>query len=97
MPDTAGWGRSFLVHCDINPDDLDDVRAAYESCRESHGRWLATGEGEMDGDTYYMLVDAIKDLYGWDAFPWGWPPPTLVLMSRPFRNLLPRIKPMETT
>ncbi len=37
-----------------------------------------------------MLVDAIKDLYGWTVFPYNWPAPTLVLLTRPLRNLLPR-------
>lgn len=91
-----GWGRKFLVRCGIDPDDPADVRAGYESCRTSHGRWLATGDGDMDGGTYYMLVDAIKDLYGWTDFPLDWPAPILVLMSEPFRNLIPR-KPREAT
>lgn len=101
MPDSIapehGWGRGFLVQCDIDPDDPADVRAAYESCRTSHGKWMATGEGEMGGESYYMLVDAIKDLYGWDAFPLDWPAPILFLQDKPFRNLLPRIKPTEAT
>ena len=90
MAEASGWGRNFLARCDIDPDDPADVRGAYESCREAHGCWLATREGEMDGQTYYTLVDAIKDLYGWRDFPLDWPAPTLVFMREPLRNLLPR-------
>ena len=86
-----GWGRKFLVRCGIDPDDPAEVRAGYESTREAYGRWLARGEGEIDGECYYMLVDAVKDLYRWDVFPWDWPAPTLVFMPRPLRNLLRRI------
>jgi hypothetical protein len=92
-----GWGRKFLLRCAVDPDDPAAVRAVYESCRASHAKWPWTLEGEMDGETCYMLVDAIKDLYGWERFPWDWPPPILVRMSRPFRNIIPRIKPTETT
>lgn len=87
-----GWGRAFLVRCDIDPDDLADIRAAYESCRDAHAQWMASGEGEMDGETYYMLVDAIKDLMGWEYFPLDWPGPTLVMLAQPLRNLIPRVK-----
>lgn len=44
----------------------------------------------MDGGTYYMLVDAIKDLYGQDAFPLDWPGPYLFARAEPLRNLIPR-------
>lgn len=90
MVDEPGWGRGFLARCGIDPGDPADVRAAYESCREAYGRWLASGEGEIDADAYWMLVGAVKDLYGWDVFPWDWPGPTLVFMPRPLRNLLRR-------
>lgn len=89
---TAGWGRKFLERCGVDSDDPADVRATYESCRDAHGRWLALGEGDMDGETYYTLVDAIKDLYGWGQFPFDWPAPTLVMMRQPIRNLLPRTR-----
>lgn len=88
--DSEGWGRKFLARCGINPDDEADVRASYENCREAHARWLATGQGDIDADAYSMLVDAIKDLYGWQQFPLDWPAPTLVMMPQPLRNLLPR-------
>lgn len=84
------WGRSFFERCDIDPDNEADVRDAYESCRELHARWLWTGEGEIDGGTYYMLVDAIKDLYSWGHFPLDWPPPIIVRMSQPLKNTLAR-------
>ena len=88
--DSEGWGRTFLARCGINPDDESDVRATYEACREAHARWLATGQGDIDADAYGMLVDAIKDLYGWQQFPPRWPAPTLVMMPRPLRNILTR-------
>lgn len=91
-----GWGRGFLKSCGIDPDDPAAVRAGYESCRRSHALWLRTGEGDMDGDTYYMLVDAVEDLYGWDRFPLDWPAPILFLQDKPLRNLLQR-KSTETT
>lgn len=94
-PPGPGWGRKFLERCDIDPDDAAEVRATYESCRTDHGVWLRTGAGEMDGGTYYMLVDAIKDLCGWTDFPLDWPAPILVLMAEPFRNLIPRSKKTE--
>lgn len=94
--DDHGWGRAFLLRCGIDPDDPADVRAGYESCRTSHGRWLATGDGDMDAGTYYMLVEAIEDLYGWSDWPLGWLAPTLVLMAEPFRDLIPRAKKTET-
>lgn len=87
-----GWGRRFLERCGVDPDDPADVRATYESCRDAHGRWLATRDGDMDGETYRMLVDAIRDLYGWEELPLDWPGPTLALMSQPLRNLLPCVK-----
>lgn len=87
---TVSWGRKFLERCDVDPGDMADVRATYEPCREAHARWLATGEGEITAEAYGMLVDAIRDLYGWDEFPLDWPQPTLVLMPQPFRNLLTR-------
>ena len=89
-PAPPSWGRKFLERCGIDPDDPADVRATYESCREAHARWLATSEGEIDADAHGLLVDAIRDLYGWDRFPLDWPAPTLVLMPQPFRNLLQR-------
>jgi hypothetical protein len=85
-----GWGRAFLARCGIDPDDPVDVRATYESCREAHAKWLATGAGEMGDETYYTLADAIKDLYGWRDFPLDWPAPVLVRMAQPLRNLLQR-------
>lgn len=85
-----GWGRTFLARCGINPDDESNVRASYESCREAHARWLATGQGEIDAESYGMLVDAIRDLYGWQQFPLDWPAPTLVYMPQPLRNHLTR-------
>lgn len=101
MPDSIapepGWGRGFLMQCDIDPDDPADVRAAYESCRTSYALWLWRGEGEIDDEAYWMLVDAVKDLYGWTELPLDWPAPTLVRMAQPFRNLIPRIKPTEAT
>lgn len=90
MSAEQGWGRAFLLDCNIDPDDEADVRAAYEACRRSHGRWLVSGEGEMNADVYYMLVDAVKNIYGWECFPFDWPAPTLVLLRRPLRNLMPR-------
>jgi hypothetical protein len=93
-PPEPGWGRGFLVSCDIDPEDPGSVREAYETCRRSHALWLRTGEGEMDGDAYYMLVDAIQDLYGWEHWPLEWPGPYLFLQDKPFRNLLQR-KPRE--
>lgn len=89
---TVTWGRKFLERCGIDPDDPSDVRAAYTSCREAHARWLAPAEGDMDADTYWMLVDAIRDLYNWDRIPLDWPGPTLVLVPHPFRNLLSRTR-----
>jgi hypothetical protein len=88
----SGWGAKFLRRCDVDPDDPADVRAVYESCREAYGRWLATRVGDIDDETYYTLVGAIEDLYGWERTQWplDWPAPTLVLLTRPLRNLLPR-------
>jgi hypothetical protein len=96
MTDDHGWGRKFLERCDINPDDETDARAAYESCRADHARWLATGEGEMDGGTYWALVDAIKDLYDSERLPSDWPAPGLVRMAQPLRNSLTRPTATET-
>lgn len=87
---SEGWGRKFLARCGINPDDETDVRATYEACREAHARWLATGQGDIDAESYGMLVDAIRDLYGSPVFPLHWPAPTLVYMPQPLRNLLTR-------
>ena len=87
---SEGWGRKFLARCGINPDDETDVRATYEACREAHARYLATGQGDIDAESYGLLVDAIKDLYGSPVFPLHWPAPTLVMMPQPLRNLLPR-------
>ncbi len=97
QPLEPGWGRGFLVQCDIDPDDPADVRAAYESSRAAYGLWLWTQKGEIDNEAYYMLVDAIKDLYGWTDLPLHWPAPTLVRMTQPLRNTLRRTKPTETT
>jgi hypothetical protein len=85
-----GWGRKFLLRCAVDPDDPAAVRDAYESCRRDHALRLRTGEGEMDGGTYYMIVDAIKDLNGWTDFPLDWPGPYVFLQGRPLRNLLHR-------
>jgi hypothetical protein len=90
VSDDHGWGAKFLRRCGVDPDDPADVRAAYEGAREAYGRWLAGHGGEIDDETYYTLVDAIKDLYGWAMFPYDWPAPTLVLLNQPLRNLLPR-------
>lgn len=101
MPDSIapehGWGRGFLVQCDIDPDNPAEVREAYESCRASYGLWLWRRKGEIDDEAYWMLVDAIKDLYGCTDLPLDWPAPTLVRMTQPFRNTLRRAKPTETT
>jgi hypothetical protein len=90
QPLAPGWGRRFLEQCEINPDDPADVRDAYDACRAQYGLWLWSQKGQIDDDAYYMLVDAIKDLYEWDAFPLDWPAPTLVRMTQPFRDLLKR-------
>jgi hypothetical protein len=95
-PPEPGWGRGFLQQCEIDPDDPAEVRAAYESCQRAYALWLRTGEGDVDGEAYYMLVESIQDLYGWDAYPLDWPAPYLFLQDKPFRNLLQR-KPRETT
>lgn len=89
-PPEPGWGRGFLQQCEIDPDDPVDVRDAYESCRTQYGLWLWSQKGEIDDDAYYMLVDAIKDLYEWDTFPLDWPGPYLVRMTEPLRNTLKR-------
>ena len=85
-----GWGRKFLVRCGVDPGDPADVRATYESCRADYVLWLAKRSGEIDDESYYTLVAAITDLYGWEQFPLDWPAPTLVMMARPLRNLLTR-------
>lgn len=89
-PPEPGWGRGFLEQCEIDPDDPADVRDAYDACRAQYGLWLWSQKGQIDDDAYYMLVDAIKDLYEWDAFPLDWPGPYLVRMTEPLRNTLKR-------
>lgn len=94
--DGPGWGRKFLLRCGVDPDDPTAVREGYESCRRDHALWLRTGEGDMDGGTYYCLVDAIKDLYGWTEpghWPLDWLAPILFLQDKPLRNLLQRTPP----
>ncbi len=93
-PPPANWGRDYLRQCGLDPDDPNAVRTAYEICREAHGDWLF-GEGDMDADTYYTLVDAIRSSYSWDEWPWDWPPPIVVRLTTPLRNLLPRTKLRE--
>lgn len=66
------------------------MRAAYESCREQYAGWLVDREGEIDAEAYYMLVDALYDAYGWQSWPWEWPPPHVVVLSEPLKNALPR-------
>lgn len=87
------WARAFLQRAGIDPDDPADVRASFESCRAAHARWLASRAGEIDADAYRDLLYVIRALYGWTQWPLDWPPPTLVLMTQPLRNLLPRKTP----
>lgn len=96
FPARGGWGREFLGRCGIDPDDPRMVRDLYESCRTGHAEWLASGVGEMDGEAYYMLVDAIKELYGWECFPLDWPAPILVLMQRPMSKIPSCFRRTET-
>lgn len=97
-PDETGWGRKFLESCGVDPDCEVAVRTTYESCREAHGRWLFGEPSEMDSETYYCLVAAIEDLYGWRRRPWplDWAPPIIVPLREPLKNTLsrtPGVKP----
>jgi hypothetical protein len=73
------WGRKHLVRCGIDPDDLTEIQAAYEACRESHKEWLL-GHGDMDYATFGTLVEAIKSACGWLDIPLDWPPAYLVVL-----------------
>lgn len=83
MGDETGWGRWYLAErCGVDPEDREAVRDYYETAR---GWYYATSRRR---EHYLSLVDAITCAYG--VFPPDWSAPTLVLMARPLRNLLPR-------
>ena len=87
-----GWGRKFLERCGVDPDDPADVEATYRSAHADHARWLTGNpQAEIDSETWDRLVEAVKDAKDWDRIPLGWPAPTLVLRTEPFRNTLRRI------
>lgn len=86
------WGRKFLERCGIDPDDPAAVEDLYRSTHTGHAAWL-TGDpqSEIDSETWDRLVEAVKDLKGWDQIPLGWPAPYFALMAQPLRNTLRRI------
>lgn len=88
-----------LQRLDLDPDDRDAVKAAFTELRQ---RYVDTILGRVKGDgvsgaDYYDVVDAIRAVYGFVHWPFDWPPPHVAFMSRPLRNLIPRVKPTATT
>lgn len=89
------WARKFLVRCGVDPDDLDDVRASFDAVRDGYIAWRTGKPSEIDEETYQSLVYAIRAALGWVRWPLDWPAPYLALMSRPLRNLLPRVRGVD--
>jgi hypothetical protein len=86
------WAREFLVGCGIDPDDPADVRSKFEATREGYIAWRIGQPSEIDEEAYQALVYAIRAVFGWVHWPFDWPAPHVVLMSKPLRNLLPRVR-----
>lgn len=86
------WARDHLTACGLDPDDPASVREGFDAVREGYALHLRGRPGEIDAEAYWSLVYAICAANGWVNWPLDWPGHP-VLMTQPFRNLIPRRTP----